>query len=307
MTLKLLERKQIDDKLWNGCVHFALNPMPYAYTWYLDNVAPEWMGIVEGNYQKVMPIVFNKKWGINYIYQPKFCQQLGIFSDLPLSKETINKFFEFIPDSFRYIEMALNESNIAPSGFDIEVRSNFVLPLDAPYEILLSSYNTNNLDRINNAQKVGLILNTQLSPEKFVDFYVKNMGPKVENFIYKDKYTLLRIIYKALSYNVGQILGIERDGDLVSVSFLLIHPQRIINLLPASNNEGKKHYAQEYLIDKVIEKNAGQKKYLDFGIGYSEDDKSNFKSFGAEVIQYNTLIKNELPTIMKWGKSFFQK
>ncbi len=299
MTLKLLNRKQIDDKLWNGCVHFALNPMPYAYTWYLDNISPDWIGIVEGNYQKVMPIVTKSKWDIDSIYQPKFCQQLGIFSDIPLSKDTINKFFDAIPDSYKYVEMALNESNLAPDGFDITVRENYVLPLDSPYEILRSAYTTQNIHNILSAQKDRLLPNMQLSPEIFVDFYIKNMYPREENFVYKDKYTLLRIIYKALSYNVGLILGVLKDKNIVAASFILLHPQRVINLLPASNKEGKKHFAIEFLIDKIIEKNAGQKKYFDFGGASLGTNNDISKSFGAEKVNFNYVTKNKLPIIAK--------
>ena len=39
MEIKLIERKDIDHKRWNGCVHFALSATPYAYTWFLDNVS----------------------------------------------------------------------------------------------------------------------------------------------------------------------------------------------------------------------------------------------------------------------------
>ena len=46
MELRWLSRKDIDDKLWNGCVHFALGAVPYAYTWYLDNICEDWMGLV---------------------------------------------------------------------------------------------------------------------------------------------------------------------------------------------------------------------------------------------------------------------
>ena len=38
MELKLMQRDEIDDKRWNGCVHYAFNAIPYAYTWYLDNI-----------------------------------------------------------------------------------------------------------------------------------------------------------------------------------------------------------------------------------------------------------------------------
>ena len=45
MQIKLERREEIDDKRWNGCVHFALGAPPYAYTWFLDNVCEEWVEV----------------------------------------------------------------------------------------------------------------------------------------------------------------------------------------------------------------------------------------------------------------------
>ena len=61
MDLRLLSREAIEAAKWNGCVHYASNSKIYGYTWYLDNVAEEWMGLVEGDYQSVFPLVFNQK------------------------------------------------------------------------------------------------------------------------------------------------------------------------------------------------------------------------------------------------------
>ena len=65
MKIKLINRKNIDDKRWNGCIHFAINALPYAYTWYLDNVCENWEGLVLDNYKAVMPLVYKKKFGIS--------------------------------------------------------------------------------------------------------------------------------------------------------------------------------------------------------------------------------------------------
>ncbi len=76
MEIKYLKREEIEDKKWNGCVHFAINNLPYAYTWYLDNVAEQWYGLVYGDYDLVFPLVWNRRWGFNYLYQPFASQQL---------------------------------------------------------------------------------------------------------------------------------------------------------------------------------------------------------------------------------------
>lgn len=302
MAVRLLKREEIDDKRWNGCVHFALGAMPYAYTWYLDNVAPYWIGLVEGEYQKVMPLPVNKKLGINYIFQPKFCQQLGIFSELPLSVDTINRFFEAIPKEYKFFEFNLNESNLAPMGVESLPRANYILPLEKPYQDISAGYSSNTKRNIQQAQNEGLLINMQMKPETFVDFYVAHTAPKISNFSYKDKYTLLRIIYKAQHYNMGIIIGAYKDNELLAANFFLNHPQRIINLFPSSSEEGRAHNAMAFLMDKVIQTHAGQRKYLDFEGSNIEGVARFYKSFGAEKVNYLKVVKNDLPLWARWLK-----
>ena len=76
MTIRFLEREEIDQLKWDSCVHYAVNGNACGYTWFLDNVSENWSGLVEGDYESVFPLVWNKKiLGIHQIYQPYFCQQ----------------------------------------------------------------------------------------------------------------------------------------------------------------------------------------------------------------------------------------
>jgi hypothetical protein len=58
--------------------------------WHLDRTAVVWDALVWGDYEFVMPLPVRKKWGIQYVYQPLFCQQLGIF---PKPSNWLRNFF----------------------------------------------------------------------------------------------------------------------------------------------------------------------------------------------------------------------
>jgi hypothetical protein len=58
----------------------SFNGIVYAYSWYLDIVSPGWDALVKDDYKSVMPLTWRKKYGIKYLYQPFFTQQLGVFS-----------------------------------------------------------------------------------------------------------------------------------------------------------------------------------------------------------------------------------
>lgn len=300
MQIKLEKREEIDDKRWNGCVHFALGAPPYGYTWFLDNVCENWMGLVVGNYKMVMPLVLGKKYGIEYNFQPFFTQQLGVYSDLPISQETMDLFFDAIPKNIKFIEMALNESNFAPSQGTINERHNYLLDMKPAYEELRKKYSGNILRKVKKAEKEELILNKQLSPEDFADFYRTHTAPKIKGFKDKHYYTILRLVYKAIHYNMGFLLGVQnQQNELLAANFIISHPQRLINLLPASSEEGNKLGAMTFLIDHLVQTNAGQYKYLDFEGSMLKGVANFYKGFGAKKANYYHVKVNLLPKFLR--------
>ena len=247
-----------------------------------------------------MPVVINKKFGITYNYQPFFTQQLGIYSDIPLSKETVDAFFDKIPKHIRYVDMCLNESNFAPTKLNSSLRVNYLLDLKLDYQLIKSKYSGNILRHLKKAEKAGLLLNSQITPEQFVDFYKAHTAPKIDGFADKHYYMMLRLIYKSLHYQMGILIGVENEHkELIAANFLINHPQRIINLMPTSNAEGLKNGAMTYLMNNIIEKNANQNKYLDFEGSMISGVSQYYKAFGADIVNFYQVKMNLLPKIIR--------
>ena len=55
------------------------NGFIYGYSFYLDHMAKHWDALVSGDYEAVMPLTWNRKYGIYYLYQPFLAAQLGVF------------------------------------------------------------------------------------------------------------------------------------------------------------------------------------------------------------------------------------
>ncbi len=303
MNIKLYNRSDIDDKKWNGCVHFAISAMPYAYTWYLDCVCDNWIGAVANNYKAVMPIVLSKKMGISYSFQPLFCQQLGVFSSTPLTKDLMNDFFSHIPDNIKHIDICLNESNYPPKHFEHFERHNYVLPLNDSYDNIYKKYSENLKRNIKKAENKKVYTSKELRPETFADFYKEHTAPQIKGFKKEDYYTMLRIIYQALNVQMGFLIGVySEEKELIAANFFLKHPQRLINLMPSSNEKGKDLGAMHYLLDLMIKDNCDTNMYLDFEGSMIGGIAKFFGSFGAEVNKYYNIKKNKLPKILQFFK-----
>ena len=111
--IQFLEREEIDDRKWDECISHAFNGNLYGHSWFLDIVCDDWAAMVEDDYVRVFPMAYRKKFGVFYIYQPFFTQQLGLYSRSALSPEYLGNFLDAIPKQFRRIELNLNQHNKA--------------------------------------------------------------------------------------------------------------------------------------------------------------------------------------------------
>ena len=83
MPIRYVTYQQIDKAKWDACIASVDNGSIYAYSFYLDTMAKHWDALILNDYEAVMPLTWNKKYGIAYLYQPFFTASLGIFSSEP--------------------------------------------------------------------------------------------------------------------------------------------------------------------------------------------------------------------------------
>ncbi len=135
--IRYLEHEQIDKKKWDDCIARSFNSIIYAFSWYLDIVSEDWDALVEDDFERVMPLTQHKKLFTNYLSQPPFTQQLGIFSIKKLNSEIIDDFIRAIPLRFRFVEINLNSNNKLERFYKFSsIYRNFELDLISPYEYL---------------------------------------------------------------------------------------------------------------------------------------------------------------------------
>ncbi|PID89124.1 MAG: hypothetical protein CSB01_03650, partial [Bacteroidia bacterium] len=112
--IEFVKRKHIDTKKWDALLYKSDNRMVYALSGYLDLMSDcRWNALIEkdknGEYKTVMPLPFKEKYGVKYLYQPFFSQQLGVFSKGKITSQMTLRFIEAIPKSYRLVEINLNE------------------------------------------------------------------------------------------------------------------------------------------------------------------------------------------------------
>lgn len=280
MQIRHLKHSEIDYARWDDCLDESPDALPYAHTWYLDVVSPGWEALVAGDYDCVMPLPRKRRYGLAYLVQPPLTQQLGVFARRGGNEKITEEFIRKIPYLSYHIH--LNEHNATPRAMALP---NYVLPLNRPYEELRGGYSTNARRNIAKAQRAGVEVCEDMSPQDFLAFYC---GVE-KHYVAPDRTLVACLVDEGLRRRALSLYGAySREGALVAALCLLVSPGRLVYLLPVSSTEGKRQSAMFAVIDHIIYRYslASTPSVLDFEGSRQEGIARFYRGFGAELREY---------------------
>lgn len=301
-AIKYLTNGQVDKQKWDACIDQASNGLIYAYAFYLDSMAKNWDALVLGDYKAVMPLTWNKKYGIHYLYQPPFTACLGIFGQ-QLRAELVNGFLQAIPAKFKYWDIYLNHGNFFRlAGFDLYERMNYVLPLNLPYESLQDNYKDNIKRNIKRSEKLDLTITKNIAVAEVI-LLVREQAKDFASLASKDfehfkkLYQLLYKKEKATTYGVY-----TKEGQLIAAAVFFFSHNRAYYIMVGNHPNGKTLGASHALINAFIKDHAGQNLILDFEGSDISSLARFYSSFGAREEKYSAVRLNRLPVPFRWFK-----
>lgn len=297
--IKLLKREEIDVLKWDELISQSINSLPYAYSWYLDIVAENWDALVMNDYQACMPLVWLRKLGVRCLYQPYYCQQLGVFGKKPITYNMLREFIKPLSREFPYIQINLNSSaRVIAEDFRLTEKKNLLLDLNLGYDLLQKKYSDSHRRNITRATKAGLSFSEHTSLKAFQKFYLGNIDHEKELFKKKHE-RIFKGLTQAFIENekAGIFSVVDQNGELFAAQVLLYHKNKVINIINTSSPEGKKNGAGHFLFDQSIRKFAGSELILDFEGSSIPGVARFYEGFGARPENfycYKTTIIKEL-------------
>ncbi len=305
--IRYLDRNEIDIEKWDRCILNAPNGLIYARSFYLDSMTENWSALVEGDFQNVMPLTWNRKFGFSYLYQPYFTKCLGVFGKSSVPFE-ISSFLLSIPAMYSYWDIDLNENNfvsIEKNKFRLNLfaRTNYFLSLKDDYERLRIQYKRLAIRMKKKAVENKLEIQRGEDPSLIINLYRKDYGYRhraIRDNIYDKLLICLNIARKnklAETYLAKSI-----SGETLAYYIILQDEKFIYSLLGGSTEEGKKSGAFYLLTDAIIQDHAGSNKIFRFE-GSDIPGVSFFDAlFGPEKITYQHLVRNNLPFPIRFFK-----
>ena len=250
MKILHLRHNQIDRIKWDATIAQSLCDLPYAYSWYLDVVCPQWEALVTDDYTYVMPLPLKKKWGISYLIHPIWVQQLGVFSAQEVTTEIFSAFRRSIP----YLVYDFNVNYLNRDVARGE-KTNLIILQNKDIDTIRKGYNSNTKRNISKAQKAGLTIR-EVKIEEFVSLW------KSENATMRwDLHTTIQPLVEAAfsqfsilnSQFQPRLFGVYKEDKLIAALFGMQTRERFIYLIPVSNQAGKEHSAMFLLVDYILE------------------------------------------------------
>lgn len=285
--IRYLKHREIDLHKWDRAVENARNRLVYAQSWYLDIVSPGWHALVADDYSEVMPLPAKSKWGIPYLIQPRFTQQLGIFSNQEITTDVVHSFLKAIPKKFIWRDINLNSTNDCSALHKVIYQDNYELDLNCTYEQIWQGYNMSTRQNIKKAARLELRVEEEHDSSLFLKIYIENSKVKPDQTGIEQ---LSHIVESSMQSENGRIYLIKDSKNrILAGAFYLYHFNRFINLVSYANNEGRASSAMFLLIDYLIQCNVGQTAVLDFEGSTLPGIAEFFRGFGGKCKKYPRL------------------
>ncbi len=302
LSISYIKRAAIDPAKWNACIESAPNGNIYAHTDYLDCMSVHWDALVGGDYQFVMPLTWNRKYGFHYLYQPPFTASLGIFGPA-INDHIIKSFLDAIPSRFRLVEISLNEGNLLNERMaGIDYRDNYILNLSSSYEVLSNQFRQNVIRNSQKAGSSGCTYEKDIPLESIIALskeLIKSLNPLPQDAFqrFEKLYQILHRQNKAITRGVY-----TGNRQLVASAVFFFSGERAYYILVGNHPNGKTLGASHFLLDCFIREFAGRQLILDFEGSDVRGLAFFYSSFGALIEKYPSIKWNRLPWWIKWMK-----
>ena len=297
MKITYIHRRDIDTEKWNGIIADSPAETIYPYSWYLDAVADNWSALVADDYRFIMPVVWKKKAGIKYVYQPFHTQQLGVFSREYVDPDIIREMLGIIYRKFRFAGINFNAKNLVGEAhrFQVVDKSNYIMTLNRDYDKLYKSFSSNAKRNIKQGAEFGEVVEKHVPVEELVNLKKAcDVIPRKE----ADYARMQKLLETLKDKEAGSVYAIRHGSEVTAAAFFAFSRTRAIYLVSASGKTGKEHRSMFRIVDTFIREYAGSGRILDFEGSNIPSVARFFGGFGAQAEIYQGVSFSRLPATL---------
>jgi len=288
------KNNEIDREQWDNCIKNSPGVKPYAYSWYLDIMAPGWEALVDDDYDSVFPIPGFSKYGIQYVATPIFLQQLGAFSPDNPTSSVILEFLDYLPDFYRLVDLCVGQF-IDYDGYKVSERVNLELDLSRSYQKLWADFSPNCKRNVEISARKRPELVTDITPDEIIALFIKNKGKEVKGVKVRDYQRLKNLMNFCLKNKKGRIIGVRATKRRLIFGVFLVETHGNITVLFTVNTpQSREKRLNYFLVNELITGRSSTKTILDFAGSSIPSVASFMESFGCVNVPFYRIYRNRL-------------
>lgn len=288
-SIKKIKRKDLNLEMYSNAINRSLNYRVYAEYWFLDLVTDKkWECLIYGEYQVVMPIPLQYKFGFKFVLQPNYCQQLGVFYNVEID-EKLFRIFEKELHRYRVRAYSFNEENTERFKPEGAIRNNYLLNLNRPFEEIFSDFRKDRKKDFRLNSSLGL----KIEEKAEVDFFIETFQNEYPDLKNKLDFEKLKFIVQTL-IGKGKYRPFTLYNSLnqpIATLLLLKSGNRLIIHFSVRAKENLPKGATAYMRGLIIKQLSEKSFILDFEGSMIQGVALFNESFGAEKISY-TMYSN---------------
>ncbi len=301
LPIQFVTRTGIDADAWDRCIEQSLHSRIYARSFFLDNMSANWDALIAGDYEWVMPLTWKRKYLINYLYQPAFCQQLGIFGRQAVPQSLMVSFLQAATERFKFAEIFLNSGNEYAKA---EQQPNFVLPMNRSFEIMESRFSSDLRKNLKHASKFSLVYEHSNDCSEAIHHYRQQYAERTPGVGKQDYENFNKLCAQAAERQMLLVRKvIAPSNELHAIAVFLKDKKRLYNLMSTTLPAGRQSEANHLLFAELIREFANSHYTLDFEGSTIPGIANFYQKFGAQTEHYYFFRYNHLP----WPISLLKK
>ncbi|WP_019947320.1 GNAT family N-acetyltransferase [Hymenobacter aerophilus] len=304
--------ENLDRVQWDALITAAPNGLIYALSWYLDLVSPGWAALVQhdaqGRYVAGLPLPVHAKFGLRFLRQPVFTQQLGLFSrEAPMATDW-QQIGALLRQEFRFItRYAFNTANNGLAAepslavFGKAELHTYYIDLQPAYPKLAAGYHASRRRQLRQARAYDLRVAPATGPEALetmIRLFAENTAANIAGMTGEAyEYPLLRALYAAAQQRgmAEMWQACTPAGEVVAAVLLWKFNGQLIYLFNSSSRRGKEQRAISVIIDALFQHYAGQPLRFDFESPQVPSLDRFYASFGSVKTPFLSITLNRLP------------
>lgn len=298
MKIRYLKHNEINKKKWDDAIALAFNSSIYAYSWYLDIACESWDALIEGDYDRVMPIPISTRCGKSIAYMPQFTDQLGVYSRNKLSSSIVDAFLDALPQKFKFINIRLNKyCNADAMQFDKQWKTKKKLDLIEEYDNIKLHTSAELVEQLDQAEQDGFKFKENVKVKEYFTFLATAYLPFKTN---KGLSDYISIVQESIKKGTASLWGVYTPiGELCSAAFIfdkyynsLVPAPNATIFLMSSNCTGIKDGLEDLLVFNFIKKNSSTNSTLEIGLLNEDSELRIGKNYISEDSAYLELSKD---------------